>query len=88
MTPPTFHVAINLVAEVRVNADGTATLGPLAGADLAFLLPGALVPFRRAEVTLPELPAHPLWQPPLQEAVSSAAKALAELCAPIVMKSG
>lgn len=80
MNPPTFYVAVNLVAEVHVGPDGTVTLGPLAGADLAFLAPGALVPFRRAEATLPELPAHPLWQPELQREANAAAEVFAELC--------
>jgi hypothetical protein len=82
MTPPTFHVALTLITEARVNPDGTVTLGPLTGADLTFLAPGALLPFHRAEATLPELPVHPLWQAPLQEAADTAAEAFADLCRP------
>lgn len=82
MSPPTFHVALTLIAEARVGLDGKVTLGPLAGADLAFLAPGALLAFHRAETTLPELPVHPLWQAPLQEAADTATQAFADLCAP------
>lgn len=73
MNPPTFHAAVNLIAEVHVGPDGTVTLGPLAGADLAFLFPGASLPFHRAEVALPALPVHPSWQESLQDAAKDAA---------------
>ena len=86
MTPPTFHVAVTLIAEARVGLDGKVTLGPLTGADLAFLAPTALVAFHRAETTLPELPVHPLWQAPLQEAANTAAEAFADLCKPPIAR--
>lgn len=86
MTPPTFHVAVTLIAEARVASDGIVTLGPLTGADLAFLAPTALLPFHRAEIVLPELPVHPLWQAPLQEAADTAAEAFADLCKPPIAR--
>lgn len=68
-----FYVAVTLVAKVEVDSKGRVTLGPLAGADLSFLFPGASQPFHRAAVTLLGLPVHPSWQDLLQEGVKEAA---------------